>query len=200
MSLNLKCFLRLSVALVMFSITSLTLAASLTAPAEVNVHVPLGTHLLDYQAADLNSDGRQDAIIVVGKSTEGNTLDHDPRTVIVLLRNEKGALEMTALNREVYLCKKCLGSGIVNEQVLTASEGAFSVFNQGGSPRYRWTKEYTFRYKAKANTWILARVKTSIIDTTNNERSRSKLRTYPKNLPEIKFLQFIPSSNWDSKL
>jgi hypothetical protein len=111
-----------------------------------------------------------------------------------LLRKENGELEIAAKNSQAYLCKGCLGSGAVNEQTLTTSKGTFSVFNQGGSPRYRWTREYVFQYRASAKTWMLVKVKTTVIDLVNDKRSKTKLLVHPKNLNKIKFSEFTPNS------
>ncbi len=174
--------------------------ASVSAPTEVASLIPTDAMVIDYRVADLNADGREDAIVVVEKSNENNTFAHSPRTIIILLRKENGELEIAESNSRAYLCKRCLGSGSFAEQSLTASKGSFSVFNQGGSPRYRWTKEYSFQYNSVDKIWILSTVKTSIIDANNNnERSKTKLLVYPKNLKKIKFSQFIPNTNWDSK-
>jgi hypothetical protein len=187
-------------AVLVLSSMNIVAIASVNVPDEIKAFIHSGTTLIDYQAADLNADGRQDAIIIIEKISENNIVANEPRIVIILLRKENGELETAELNDRAYLCKECLGSGFVNEQSITASKATFSVFNQGGSPRYRWTKEFTFQYYTRAKTWILAKVKTSVIDLDNKERFKTKSFVYPKSLKKISFSQFTPSANWDSKL
>lgn len=184
--------------------TSLISLASLTVPPEVEVLIPTGTNLIDYQVADLNADGRIDTIIVVEKINKNDEFGQEPRTVMILIRSLNGELKIIENNNKTYLCEWCLGGRNDSEQYLTVGKGTFEIHNHGGSTRYRRYQNFMFKYNPKIKTWFLYKVETSISDEAdetdeNHERSKSKLFTYPKNLKKIKFSQFIPNTNWNAK-
>jgi hypothetical protein len=184
---------------VLLSVISMASTAAPYVPKEIEQFIPLGMTLIDYQAADLNEDGKDDALIVVEKTNASVDSLHDPRIIMILLRKENDQLEVVEQNNQVYLCQRCLGSGNVNEQVLTSSKGSFSVFNQGGSPGFRWTREYIFQYSSKAKTWYLFKVKTGLFDTSNHDRYKTKELTSPKEIRKIKFSRFSADKKWNVK-
>jgi hypothetical protein len=188
--------------LVCFAVLSTSIGtistAAPSAPKEIDQFVPSGTKLIDYQTADLNEDGKTDALIVVENIANDDISSQLPRTVLILLRKGNDQLVLADQNKNVYLCKKCLGTGYVNEQTVTLGKGNFSVFNQGGSPGFSWTREYTFQYSSNAKTWYLSKVKTGIFDTSNNDRSKLKELTYPKELQKMKFSRFNASKKWNA--
>jgi hypothetical protein len=165
--------------------TSIISVASPTVPSEVEALIPVDTSLIDYQVADLNADGREDALIV-------------PRITMILLRNKNGKLQLAEKNDQAYLCKRCLGSRDDIEQYLTVGKGAFEVSNHGGSPGYRRYKKFTFQYNTKNKTWILSKVETSISDENadGHDKFKTKMFIYPKSLNKITFSQFKINNNW----
>jgi hypothetical protein len=178
---------------------SMLSAAAPSVPKEIEQIIPAGMTLIDYQAADLNEDGKDDALIVVEKTNSKADASRELRMVMILLRKENDQLVVAEQNSKVYVCKKCLGSGYVNEQVLISSKGSFSVLNQGGSPGFRWTREYSFQYDPKVKTWNLSKVKTGIFDTNNNERYKTKELIYPQQIKKIKFSRFNTNDKWNAR-
>ncbi len=190
----------LNCAIVLLAGSSTASIAAPPVPKEIEQFLAADMTLIDYQEADLNADGKADALIVVEKTSAADPSISEPRTVFILLRNEKDQLAIAAQNNEAYFCKKCLGSGYVNEQVLKASQGTFSVFNQGGSPSLRWTREYTFQYISNMKNWQLTEVNTGVFSTIDNEKFKTKKLTYPKHLKKINFSKFSVDKKWNPAL
>jgi hypothetical protein len=193
-----KYFLLHCCTVVLLGGTSIISVASPTVPSEVEALIPVDTSLIDYQVADLNADGREDALIVVEKTIQLDAFAKVPRITMILLRNKNGKLELAEKNDQAYLCKRCLGSRDDIEQYLTVGKGAFEVSNHGGSPGYRRYKKFTFQYNTKNKTWILSKVETSISDENadGHDKFKTKMFIYPKSLNKITFSQFKINNNW----
>jgi hypothetical protein len=195
---KIKYFLIRCCVITSLSATCVLSLASPTVPSDVEKLIPVGTSLIDYQVADLNADGREDAIIVVEKTIQPDAFAEMPRITMILLRNKNGRLELVEKNDQVYLCKRCLGSRTDIEQYLTVGKGTFGIHNHGGSPGYRRYKKFTFQYNTKNKTWILSKVETSISDENSDghDKFKTKMFIYPKNLKRITFSQFKINNNW----
>jgi hypothetical protein len=187
--------------IVSLSATCAMSIASPVAPPDVQRLIPVGFSLVDYKPADLNADGREDALIVVEETNQTDAFAELPRVTMILLRNKNGELKTAEKNDKVYFCKKCLGSRDDHEQYLTVGKGTFAVGNHGGSPRYRWNQKFTFQYSIKNRKWMLAKVQTLISDDTvdGHNQSKVKILTYPKKLEKITFSQFKVNNNWIAK-
>jgi hypothetical protein len=195
---KLKYFLLYFFTAVILGGTSITSVASPAVPSEVEALMPVGTNLIDYQVADLNADGSEDALIVVEKRIQPDVFAEVPRITMILLRNKNGQLELAEKNDQAYLCKRCLGSRDDIEQYLTVGKGTFEVSNHGGSPGYRRYKKFKFQYNTKNKTWILSKVETSISDENadGHDKFQTKMFIYPKSLKKITFSQFKINNNW----
>jgi hypothetical protein len=196
--LSLQCFI--AAVLGGISVHANAVPAVSAAPDEIQTLISQGMNLIDYQVADLNADGRNDALIVVAQDNVNDTFAETPRTVILLIRNANGELQIAEKNDQVYLCNRCLGSRDDKEQVVVTTKGGFSIENYGGSPRYRSYKKFTFKYIKTNKTWILSKVETSISDEVlNNNKFKNKKFYYPKNLKLQKFSNFKINDKWIAK-
>ena len=72
-------------------------------PAELERLVPKGSKLLDWQIADLNLDGRPDALAVYESAVEAAD-DDGTRTLFIAIRQADGSLKVVKQNDKLVYC------------------------------------------------------------------------------------------------
>jgi hypothetical protein len=164
---------------------------------EVQNFIPDGHTVLVYQTADLNGDGRQDAILVF-ESNIAEISIQQPRTLMILLRDNQEHLSVAEQNNEVFFCKACLGTTYETYQDVKVKKNTFSVSNEGGGVRYRWNNEFVFKYSLHYKTWLLSRVNISIKDISQSKLIRRQSLTYPNDLKKIRLSKFTAQVSWRS--
>jgi len=125
-------------------------------PPEIARFVPAGFQALDFALADLDSDGKQDAVLVLRRSDEDVPAHGEaPRPLLVLIRQADGRLAQAKRTERLVYCRACGGMLGDPYQRLTAGRGRFTVELAGGTASSHWAVEYTFAYDAAAKDWLL---------------------------------------------
>jgi hypothetical protein len=123
---------------------------------EIARFVPAGFQALDFALADLDSDGRPDAILILRPSDEDEPPHGEaPRPLLVLIRQADGRLAPARRAERLVYCRACGGMLGDPYQRLTAGRGRFTVELAGGTASSHWAVEYTFAYDAAAKDWLL---------------------------------------------
>ncbi|WP_397574334.1 hypothetical protein [Silanimonas sp.] len=122
---------------------------------DATAFVPAGFELLRVERGDLNADGIADALVVATRSAESPEADSAPRALSIVTSRPDGAYALSAVNTGLAACATCggrFGDGLV---LTTIRDGAIVVVNEGGSARYGWSNEYTFKLDADGERWLL---------------------------------------------
>lgn len=147
-----------------------------SALGEFKAFVAADKKILASQAGDLNTDGLQDAILILdGAKTSRQKLgEGDPRTLLLLIRHPDGHFVEAARNSKIVPCASC--GGLVGDPFgyVRVDKGGFIVSIEGGS-RERWSSEYTFRFASDKKQWLLETAEHSVIDTMTGHDNRQKL-------------------------
>ncbi len=167
---------------------------------DLSAYATHGHRILAKVAGALSDDGRPGLLLVLDPPTQGPArLGEGPsRIVLLLLRDEAGALHEAARNDKIV--PSAQQGGLAGDPFGYAhiESGRFRIVNGGGS-REHWTNEYHFRYSSQLLCWQLERVVWSVVDReTGSERRRELTATDlgavtfqdfdPANLPEIELL------------
>jgi hypothetical protein len=132
------------------------LGADKDPPAEIARFVPAGFQALDFVAADLDADGRQDAVLILRRTDEDDVANGEARRpLLLLLRQPDGRLAQARRTERLVYCRACGGMLGDPYQSLTAARGRFNVSFAGGTASSHWAVEYTFAYDAAAKDWLL---------------------------------------------
>jgi len=125
-------------------------------PPEMARFVPAGFQALDFALADLDSDGKPDAVLILRRSDEDEPAHGEaPRPLLVLIRQADGRLAQAKRTEQLVYCRACGGMLGDPYQRLTAGRGRFTVELAGGTASSHWAVEYTFAYDAAAKDWLL---------------------------------------------
>jgi hypothetical protein len=131
-------------------------AADEDPPPEIARFVPAGFQALDFAVADLDADGRQDAVLILRRTDEDDPKNGEvPRPLLILIRQPDGRLAQAKRTERLVYCRSCGGMLGDPYQNLTADRGRFTVSVAGGSASSHWAVEYTFAYDAAAKDWLL---------------------------------------------
>ena len=130
------------------------------------------TKILDIQQGDLTGDGGQGAALV---------LDH-PGT---------GSEKQVGRNDLLIPCAQCGGMAGDPFGYIQVNEGRFTVLTEGGS-RERWSNEYTFKYSAEQQDWLLEKTVWTMADTETGEERRIELTS--KEFGSIRFDELVPET------
>lgn len=178
-----------------FTLGAWTHAQNTVIPDEIKPFVEPNTQLLTYKAVDLNGDKRQDAIIVLEKPSNSNVdpFTEYPRTLIVLQRNSKGRLVVSARNNKIIQCQRCGGSQdpFVPDDAFNFGNKWFSITQEsyGGTIT---NSTYTFQLH-KDNRWYLKKFENNrTVNTKQGIDVVKKERRYPKDFSKITFARFNP--------
>ena len=132
------------------------LAADEDPPPEIARFVPAGFQTLDFAVADLDADGRQDAILILRRTDEGEPGNGEARRpLLVLIRQPDKRLAEARRTEQLVYCRACGGMLGDPYQRLAAGRGRFTVDFAGGTASSHWAVAYTFAYDATVKDWLL---------------------------------------------
>lgn len=164
--------------------------------AELKQFVAKGESLLDFAFADLNGDGRKDAVFIVepkngDENARLNGDDEGIRTLKIALRSTNGSLKIVKANGKVAFCRSC--GGVFGDPFdgLAASNKGFSVSHYGGSS-WRWTFTSSFAYSRRDATWQLISVEQSSFHASDPDNIESKTFRPPRDFGKIDIADFDP--------
>ena len=196
-----------SAVLLIRSLLATTLLAA-PAAAQDDVEIPEaakgfvapGTRPIAYQAADLNRDGREDAILVLERQkakADDPEIEDGQRPLLVLVRQADGSLREAARNAKVVYCRTC--GGVMGDpfQGVVAGPGTFTVSLAGGSS-WRWGVEYRFAYSRRDDQWQLVRVEETSFHASEAAEGKPTVSTPPKHFGKIDLASFDPE-NWKNQ-
>jgi hypothetical protein len=163
-------------------------------PAAARPFVTKGTRALAFESADLNRDGRPDAILVVEAAQDDPESDGRPRTLLVLAGQPDGTFREAARNAKIVYCSRCGGMMGDPFQGVTAGPGRFTVQNAGGSG-WRWGVSYRFDYSRRDDAWQLVRVEEDDFHASDAATPKRVVSTPPKHFGKIEIKDFDPE-NW----
>jgi hypothetical protein len=161
--------------------------------------VAAGTRPLAFETADLNRDGRPDAILVLEPILKpgDDAFAERPRPLLVLVGQPDGTYREAARNAKVVYCSSC--GGVMGDpfQGVDAGAGTFTVHNAGGSS-WRWGVEYTFAYSRRDDAWQLVRVTENTFHASDPNGPKETVSTPPKHFGKIDLAAFDPE-NWKNQ-
>lgn len=139
--------------------------------------IPAGSKQLALQRADLDGDGREDALLVIDppKQADAKLGEGAPRIVVLLIRDASGQLQALKRSERLVPCAKCGGIAGDPFGYVRAYPGGFTVLIEGGS-RERWSDEFGFAYSADQKDWLLEKAVRSVVDTDTGEDRRLDLQ------------------------
>jgi hypothetical protein len=168
-------------------------------PQELRPFVEPGTKAIWLAKADLDRDGREDAILVLERlaRTSEDGLEERQRPLLIVLRQADGSLRVAKRNDRVVMCSDC--GGVMGDpfQGVEAGPGTFTVSHYGGSA-WRWTEDYRFNWSRKDRTWQLVRVEETSFHTMEPDKVERHVATPPKDFGKIDFADFDPS-DWKGR-
>jgi hypothetical protein len=168
-------------------------------PAAAAPFVAAGTRPLAFEIADLNRDGRPDAILVLEPILKpgDDAFAERPRPLLVLVGQPDGTYREAARNAKIVYCSAC--GGVMGDpfQGVDAGAGTFTVHNAGGSS-WRWGVEYTFNYSRRDDAWQLVRVTENTFHASDPKDPKETVSTPPKHFGKIDLAAFDPE-NWKNK-
>lgn len=171
----------------------------LAIPDAAKPFVAAGTRPLAFEVADLNRDGRPDAILVLEPTLKAgeDAFAERPRHLLVLVGQPDGTYSEARRNAKAVYCSAC--GGVMGDpfQGVTAGPGTFTVHNAGGSG-WRWGVDYTFNYSRRDDTWQLVRVAETTFHASDPKGSKEAVSTPPKHFGKIDIAAFDPE-NWKNQ-
>jgi hypothetical protein len=124
---------------------------------------------------DLNKDGKEDIVIVVGSkweqdenwSEKASDSNVAPRLLIILFRTDSGYVQI-AKNDKAILCKDC--GGIFGDPFagIEINKNVLSINHYGGS-NWRWGYTHKFRFQDK-EFFLIGQTKYSFLAVENCEK------------------------------
>ena len=165
-------------------------------PPELRGFVEPGTKAIWLAKADLDRDGREDAILVLERlaHTSEDGLEERQRPLLVVTRQADGSLRVAKRNDRLVMCSGC--GGVMGDpfQGVEAGPGTFTVSHYGGSA-WRWTEDYRFNWSRKDRSWQLVRVEQTSFHTMEPDKVEAHVATPPKDFGKIDIADFDPG-NW----
>ncbi len=151
------------------------------------------TKILDIQQGDLTGDGGQGAALVLDHPGTGSEKlgEGEPRSLLLIMRDSAGKLQQVGRNDLLIPCAQCGGMAGDPFGYIQVNEGRFTVLTEGGS-RERWSNEYTFKYSAEQQDWLLEKTVWTMADTETGEERRIELTS--KEFGSIRFDELVPET------
>lgn len=147
---------------------------------EIEAFVGADEYLVTYDAGDFNGDKQTDAVVVVAQLDEISKFKknqtHSKRKVLILKRNDEGALEKLLENEDIVYCYKCdspYGSPLTS---IVLSGNTFAVEHEAGKAN-RWTRIITFEYDREKELWLLLKDASSTYNIMNSKGFQSEVKT-----------------------
>jgi hypothetical protein len=169
-------------------------------PDAVKPFVAPGTEPLDFQTADLNRDGRLDAILVLqakrkpigdGEPDDEDPFDNRPRPLLILVGQRDGTYREVKRNDKIVHCRGCGGNMGDPFQGVTAAAGRFSVMNAGGTGS-RWDVTYSFSYSRRDDTWLLVEIDEGNWNVGDPDAVKRTVSKSPRDFGKIDISTFVP--------
>ena len=172
--------------------TSLAVGARVT---EEQAALPAGQQVVSWEVADLNRDGRLDAIMVSEAKTAGE--DEGPRLLQVLLRQPDGKLKVVVRNKRAVMCRQC--GGIFGDpfEGIQTQAGGFTLLHYGGSS-WRWREDYRFAWSRRDQTWQLVAVDSLSYHTSDPDNEKKQHARPPRDFGLINLADF-DYENWQGR-
>ena len=162
---------------------------------EIQAALPAGQALLAWEAADLNRDGRPDAIMVSEAKTAGE--DEGPRLLQVLLRQPDGKLKVAVRSERAVMCRQCGGAFGDPFEGIQTQAGGFTLLHYGGSS-WRWREDYRFAWSRRDQTWQLVAVDSLSYHTSDPDNEKKQHARPPRDFGLINLADF-DYENWQGR-
>jgi len=163
--------------------------------AEIQAALPAGQVLLAWETADLNRDGRPDAILVSEAKAAGE--DDGPRLLQILLRQPDGKLKVAVRSERAVMCRQCGGVFGDPFEGIQTQAGGFSLLHYGGS-NWRWREDFRFAWSRRDQTWQLVAVDSLSYHTSDPDKQSQKHARPPRNFGLINLADF-DYENWQGR-
>ncbi len=163
--------------------------------AEIQAALPASQALLAWAAADLNRDGRPDAILVSEAKAAGE--DDGPRLLQVLLRQPDGKLKVAVRSERAVMCRQCGGVFGDPFEGIQTQAGGFSLLHYGGS-NWRWREDFRFAWSRRDQTWQLVAVDSLSYHTSDPDKQSQKHARPPRDFGLINLADF-DYENWQGR-
>ncbi|AXK40514.1 hypothetical protein [Crenobacter cavernae] len=175
---------------------AITLAEPVAVPAELQPFVLKGYAPLALAKADLDGDGRDDYLLVLDKKTAGPDAarnSEDARPLLLIRRDEGGALRLAKRNDKLVLCAGC--GGVFGDPFggIEAKRKSFTVSHYGGS-NWRWSNAYTFNYSRIDRSWQLVRAEEASFHTSEPGKAKTRVYTPPRDYGKVDLHDFDPET------
>ena len=159
---------------------------------QLSAFVEGNAKILDSQQGDLKGNGGRGAVLVLDRPGAGNEKlgEGEPRTLLLLTRDGAGKLQKVGKNDRIVPCAQCGGMTGDPFGYVQVGEGRFTVLTEGGS-RERWSNEYTFKYSAEEQDWMLEKTVRTVTDMETGEENNIELTS--KEFGSVHFDAFDPS-------
>jgi len=154
--------------------------------AELASFIEPGMQLRDVTRGDINNDALPDAVIILESASDRKK----PRSVLLLARNESGALNKLARNDKLVSCFNCGGTFGDPFSYTQIANSTVTIVTEGGS-REHWWNEYTFTYSGELKDLMLSKVTRGVTDSATGDKKEGHYTT--KDFGSIKFEDFDPS-------
>ena len=161
--------------------------------AELNAFVEGNSKILSSEQGDLSGNGTPGIVLVLDHPGTGAEMlgEGKPRSVLLLTRDSAGKLQKAKQNDRLVPCAQCGGMAGDPFGYVRVDKGGFTAFIEGGS-RERWSDEYTFKYSADQQDWLLDKAVRAVTDTQTGEEKHIELTG--KDFGAIRFEEFDPKT------
>lgn len=178
-------------------------------PHELLAFVPADKRVIDFTQADLNGDGKKDAILVVQdkesvveseSDAESDSLNKDNeglRTLLLLQRQNDGKLKLVVSNDNAVMCEKCGGVFGDPFEGIRAEKKGFVIYHYGGAS-WRWRNDFTFGWSPRDQTWQLVKVSTLEYHASDPENIETEDFVSPRDFGLINLAEF-DMDDWQGK-
>lgn len=160
---------------------------------ELNAFAEGNSKILSSQQGDLSGNGTQGVVLVLDHPGASNEMlgEGTPRSVLLLMRDSAGQLQKVKQNDRLVPCAQCGGMAGDPFGYVRLDKGGFTALVEGGS-RERWSDEYTFKYSAEQQDWLLDNAVRTVTDTETGEEKHTELTG--KDFGAIRFEEFDPKT------
>ena len=178
------------------------IAQNAKVPVELNPFILKGYEVLDFAKTDMNSDGREDYILLLKVKGE-DTLTYQNETaeairpLLLIIRQADKSLKQVLRNDEAVMCKQCGGMMGDPYESITTKPGEFTLDFYGGSS-WRWSESYTFRYDKLKNNWFLQNHISTSFNAGDPEKTEESATINRSEIGDVTLQNFNLDYNEDS--
>jgi hypothetical protein len=162
---------------------------------EAQAALPAGQQVVSWEVADLNRDGRPDAIMV--SEAKAASEDDGPRLLQVLLRQPDGKLKVVVRNEHAVMCRQCGGVFGDPFEGIQTQAGGFTLLHYGGS-NWRWRADFRFAWSRRDQTWQLVAVDSLSYHTSDPDQQKQQHARPPRDFGLINLADF-DYENWQGR-